>query len=48
MPAAAKDSSPSTGILPTIYVSVIDSRGSAIPAMVAGIANAFINRRTLN
>jgi hypothetical protein len=27
----------STGILPTMAVSVIDNSGSAIPAMVAGI-----------
>ena len=39
IPAAAKDSNPSTGILPTIAVSVMDSKGSAIPEIVAGIAN---------
>jgi len=43
IPAAARDSNPSTGILPTIAVSVMDKRGSAIPAMVAGIAKAFID-----
>jgi hypothetical protein len=42
IPAAAKDSRPSTGILPTIAVSVMDKTGSAIPAMVAGIANLLI------
>ena len=39
MPAAAKDSSPSIGILPTIAVSVMERMGSAMPEMVAGIAN---------
>lgn len=39
IPAAAKDSNPSIGILPTIAVSVMESMGSAIPEMVAGIAN---------
>ena len=43
IPAAAKDSNPSTGMLPTIAVSVIDNKGSAIPAIVAGIARAFID-----
>lgn len=42
IPAAARDSNPSTGILPTIAVSVIDSMGSAIPAIVAGIASLLI------
>ena len=39
MPAAAKDSSPSTGMLPTMAVSVMERMGSAMPEMVAGIAN---------
>ena len=43
IPAAARDSSPSTGILPTMAVSVMDNKGSAIPAIVAGIAKAFID-----
>ena len=43
IPAAASDSKPSTGMLPTMAVSVMDNRGSAIPAIVAGIANAFID-----
>lgn len=42
MPAAARDSNPSTGMFPTIAVSVIESNGSAIPAIVAGIANLLI------
>ena len=42
MPAAARDSEPFTGILPTMAVSVIDKRGSAIPAIVAGIASLLI------
>ena len=42
IPAAASDSRPSTGILPTIAVSVIDNNGSAIPAMVAGMARLLI------
>lgn len=42
IPAAANDSSPSTGIFPTIAVSVMDNNGSAIPAMVAGIARLLI------
>ena len=32
----------STSIFPTIAVSVIDNNGSAIPAIVAGIANLFM------
>lgn len=43
IPAAARDSSPSTGIFPTIAVSVIESKGSAIPAIVAGIARLFMD-----
>jgi hypothetical protein len=42
IPAAAKDSSPSTGIFPTMAVSVIDKMGSAIPAMVAGMASLLM------
>ena len=47
IPTAANDSSPSTGILPTIAVSVMDKTGSAIPAMVAGIANLFMDFRVI-
>lgn len=42
IPAAAKDSSPSTGILPTMAVSVMDNRGSAMPETVAGTARRFM------
>ena len=43
IPTAASASTPSTGIFPTIAVSVMDKIGSAIPAMVAGIAKRFID-----
>ena len=39
MPAAASDSKLSVGILPTMAVSVMERIGSAMPDMVAGIAN---------
>ena len=42
IPTATSDSSPSTGIFPTMAVSVIDKTGSAMPAMVAGMANLFM------
>jgi hypothetical protein len=42
IPAAAKDSIPSWGIFPTMAVSVMDSRGSAMPAIVAGMARLFM------
>ena len=42
IPAAAKDSNPSTGIFPTMAVSVMDNIGSAIPAIVAGMARLFM------
>ena len=42
IPAAAKDSIPSTGMFPTMAVSVIESTGSAIPAIVAGMANLLM------
>ena len=42
IPTAAKDSRPLTGMLPTIAVSVIDKIGSAMPAMVAGMANLLM------
>ena len=47
IPAAAKDSKPSTGIFPTIAVSVIDKTGSAMPATVAGIAKRFIDLKLM-
>ena len=47
MPAAAKDSKPFSGIFPTIAVSVIDRMGSAIPAMVAGIAKLFMDLKVM-
>ena len=47
IPAAAKDSSPLTGMFPTMAVSVMDKSGSAIPAIVAGIANLFIFLRVI-
>ena len=46
IPAAAKDAIPSTGILPTMAVSVIDKIGSAIPAMVAGIASLLMTLKS--
>ena len=42
IPAAARDSKPYSGIFPTMAVSVMDSRGSAIPAIVAGIAKLMM------
>ena len=42
IPAAAKDSIPSWGMLPTMAVSVMDNSGSAMPAIVAGIARLLI------
>ena len=45
IPTAASDSKPSTGILPTIAVSVMDNTGSAIPAIVAGMANLLMDFR---
>jgi hypothetical protein len=42
IPAAAKDSMPSWGILPTMAVSVIDRIGSAMPAIVAGMARLLM------
>ena len=42
IPAAARDSMPSISILPTIAVSVKESKGSAMPAIVAGIANLLM------
>ena len=45
IPAAAKDSNPSTGMFPTIAVSVIESTGSAIPEIVAGMARRLMDFR---
>lgn len=42
IPTAASDSKPSTLILPTMAVSVMDNTGSAIPAIVAGMASLLI------
>ena len=42
IPAAAKDSKPSTGMLPTTAVSVMFKTGSAMPEMVAGIARLLM------
>tara|TARA_R110002050_G_scaffold78664_2_gene168056 strand:- start:1568 stop:1771 length:204 start_codon:yes stop_codon:yes gene_type:complete len=42
IPAAAKDSIPSWGMLPTMAVSVMERIGSAIPAIVAGMARLLI------
>ena len=42
MPAAATDSQLSVGMLPTMAVSVMESRGSAMPYMVAGTARRLM------
>lgn len=42
IPTAASASVGFTVIFPTIAVSVIDSKGSAIPEMIAGIASLLI------
>lgn len=42
MPTAANDSIGFVVTLPTMAVSVIESKGSAIPAIIAGIANLLI------
>ena len=39
IPAAANDSKPFTGIFPTMAVSVMDNKGSAMPEIVAGTAS---------
>ena len=41
-PTAANDSMGFVVTLPTIAVSVIDNKGSAIPEMSAGMASSFI------
>ena len=47
IPTAAKASVGFTWIFPTIAVSVIDSSGSAIPEMIAGIASLLICRKEI-
>ena len=42
IPTAARDSVPNSAMLPTIAASVLDKTGSAIPAMIAGIASCWI------
>jgi hypothetical protein len=42
IPTAAKDSIGFKITFPTIAVSVIDNKGSAIPDMIAGIASLLI------
>ena len=42
IPTAAKDSIGFKSTFPTIAVSVIDSNGSAIPEIIAGIASLLI------
>ncbi len=42
IPTAASDSIGFTLILPIIAVSVIDNKGSAIPEIIAGIANLLM------
>ena len=47
IPTAARASVGFIFILPTIAVSVIDKRGSAIPDMMAGIASLLICRKEI-
>lgn len=47
MPTAASASVGLTLIFPTIAVSVIDNKGSAIPEMIAGIASLLICRKEI-
>lgn len=42
IPTAARDSRPYVCMFPTIAVSVIDKTGSAMPAMVAGMAKLLM------
>lgn len=42
IPTAAKEATGWTSTLPTIAVSVIDNKGSAIPEIIAGIASLLI------
>jgi hypothetical protein len=42
IPTAARLSVPLTGKFPMMAVSVIESKGSAIPEIIAGMANLFI------
>lgn len=47
IPTAAKASVGLISIFPTIAVSVIDNKGSAIPEMIAGIASLLIRRKEI-
>ena len=47
IPTAASASVGLRSIFPTIAVSVIDNRGSAIPEMIAGIASLLIWRKEI-
>jgi hypothetical protein len=42
IPTAANDSTEFNSMFPTMAVSVIERSGSAIPEMIAGIANLLI------
>ena len=48
IPTAARDSRPSPGMFPTIAVSVMERSGSAIPAIVAGMASLLIVFRLID
>lgn len=48
IPTAAKDSIALFSMFPIIAVSVIESSGSAIPAIKAGSANLFIFLRLIS
>ena len=47
IPTAARASVGLTLIFPTIAVSVIDNKGSAIPEMMAGMASLLICRKEI-
>lgn len=47
IPTAARASVGLSSIFPTIAVSVIDSNGSAIPEIIAGIASLLIWRKEI-
>ena len=48
IPTAARLSIPFLSILPTIAVSVMDKKGSAIPAISAGIASVLIRLKLMS
>ena len=48
IPTAASDSVLSEGILPTTAASVLDSIGSAIPAIIAGMANCCMRLKEMS